>query len=108
MNMESLFNEWDMVDGRMAPDVMVARDAIIEGRPSAWTLLIGLPATIGIWSDRYAAKVVAATRCTVTVRTGTDGDGGRMTFRQTKRRGWASGSYRLSVGVAEDYRDPSF
>lgn len=82
--------------------VTVALDALFEGRTVA-DLLIGLPATVGLGCDRYAAKITKVTTKTITVQTDNDIPGKGITFRNTKR-GWTSGKhYRLLIGQAENY-----
>ncbi len=66
-------------------------------------------ATITIGSDSYAATIVRRTAKTVTLRWDSPAfDGREQTFRMNKRGSWANGSYRATLGVREDYRDPSF
>lgn len=65
----------------------------------------GLPATILIGSDRYASAVEHVTPKSVVAKL----HGESLRFVKTKRRGWcAQGSYRITLGEADDYRDPSF
>lgn len=93
---------WNVEElAKVDPAVLAAHDAFEAHDPRAMTLLVGLPATFSVGSDRYATKVVKTTPCTITVE-------GGQTYRFTKY-GWTSGrSYHLAVGYAEDYRDPSF
>lgn len=80
-------------------DVIVALDALFEGRIMA-DLLIGLPATVALGSDRYSAKIVKVTAKTITVEMCY---GNLRTFRNTKR-GWRHQKhYHLCIGYAEDY-----
>lgn len=104
---DDLFNV-DATDADIAPEVMVARDAVEQGRPDAYKLLVGLPATISIGSDSYAAVVVSATPKTITAAyANRDGNGAPKVFRFTKS-GWSHRSHHISIGQARDYRDPSF
>ena len=92
---------------KASPEFTLAHDAWETNDPRKMDLLVGLPATIHIGSDRYAAKVVRVTAKTIVVSRH-EGDTDGQVFRFTKR-GWQAGrSYRLTVGYAEDYRDPSF
>lgn len=107
--MARLFAEGDVANGLLSADAMVARDAILEDRPGCWRLLIGLPATISIGMDRYAAEVTHATRCTVTAVSSNVSGGVPLIYRHSRQRGWcAARAYRLSVGLAETYIDPDF
>lgn len=95
----TLLNATDLAEA--SPEFLAAHDAWETNDSRKMDLLVGLPATISIGSDRYAAKVVRVTARTIVVSHG-------QVFRFTKR-GWQAGrSYRLAVGYAEDYRDPSF
>jgi len=103
--MIDLFNKWDIQDGTAPVEVMVAYDAIGSGHKDIAKLLVGLPATVSVGSDSYAAEIVKATPKTITAETE---DGEQDTFRHTKN-GWLSKrKRRLSVGKAEHHRDPSF
>jgi hypothetical protein len=66
---DALFNV-DATDASIAPEIMVARDAVEQGRPDAYKLLVGLPATVGIGSDSYAQVVVKTTPKTITLDDG--------------------------------------
>jgi len=99
----NLFPQWDSIDGIVPAEVVAARDAALEGRADAYTMLVGLPATIGAGADSYAATVVRATPCTVTVAYASDGE--ERTFRFSKR-GWRSRGRTLSVGTARNYWSP--
>jgi hypothetical protein len=99
-------------------EATVALDAIAAGHPDAYKLLEGLPATIGIGSDRYAARIVRATPSLRTLYVAyadedlADQDRNlnartARAFRLTKR-GYTDGSFRLGIGYAENYSDPHF
>lgn len=95
---------------------LAATDAAMN--PDTMHQLVGTPCTVSIGSDRYAYTVVAVTAHTITVgKPMVDGSWSQSTtFRKSKRPAdlakgkpvWRSGSYRLSLGVADEYRDPSF
>lgn len=94
------------VDGSLVGDAVVAHDAAESGDPRAMVMMLGLPATISIGSDSYAARVVKTTAKTITAAY--DHSGKQMTFRATKH-GWTYRKHHhLAVGFARDYRDPSF
>lgn len=96
-----------VVDG-LAPDALAAHDAYEAGDPRALQMMVGLPATISIGSDSYAARVVRATRTTLLVAWGRQDDRNAVAYRLTSR-GWTYKRHHvLSVGLAEDRRDPSF
>lgn len=95
---DALFNV-DATDPDIAPEVMVALDAFEANRPDAYKLLVGLPATIRIDSDWYAAKVIRATPKTVTAVRIDRGAFPPTVFHLTKR-GWRAGPYSLSIGAA--------
>ena len=110
--MSALKNTWRTIECA-APEVVVALDACEQGRADAHRLLVGLPATISIGSDRYAAVVVSATPSLKIICVEFRGypDSERMRFTLRKDGGYRStgrGSYRLTVGIAHDYRDPEF
>lgn len=96
----------------------VEENADLIGIYDAWesqlttrmSLLVGLPATIRIGSDTYGATVVRVTKTTITVHWHADHHKDEVqTFRYSRvKDAWCSGSYRLSVGMAVEYRDPSF
>lgn len=65
-------------------------------------LMIGLPATVSIACDHYAAIVVKTTACTITAQT-LDSDKPR-TFRMV-RGAWRSKHWILSLGAAEQRLD---
>ena len=94
---------------KSAGPICVAFDAWEDDDPAAARLTVGLPATISIRTDSYSGTVLACTRRTITFGWTPESDGcvERLVFRPTKN-GWRLGSYRLSVGAAIDYRDPSF
>jgi hypothetical protein len=81
------------------------------------TSYIGQPATYGIGSDRYAGQVTAIERFksgdkkhqVSVIVFGFERGQRSIEFRKTNR-GWrAKGGYgSIRLGVAEDYRDPSF
>lgn len=81
-------------------------------RVEATEVTPGMPATIGIGSDRYAGKVTKVTpsghQITVEYRDG----GSTLTFTRSPKTGrygiGVRSGYYLTVGIAEDYRDPSF
>lgn len=104
-------------EGEVAPETMVALDAAIAGDRAAADLLVGVPCTISIRGDRYAARVVRASSSLKTIEVeqvwlGIDGDFATATparertetFRLTK-----SGYYqprtgqRLTVGHADEH-----
>jgi hypothetical protein len=110
-------------------EATVALDAIAAGHPDAYKLLEGLPATIGIGSDRYAAEIVRATPSLKTIhvrytdvhwntpRTLAEASGPRTGYRtradrvfrlNAQGRYMAGGCYTLGIGYAEDYSDPHF
>lgn len=63
--------------------------------------------TVGIGSDRYAGAVVKATKSLKTLEV--EFATGSTTFRWSPSKGrYVSGCYRLTLGVAETYRDPCF
>jgi hypothetical protein len=75
---------------------------------------VGMPCTYGIGSDTYAGKVLAVSksghRVTVNI-----GDGDVRVFTRRTRHGLVTGYVPagrpcgyLTLGVARDYRDPSF
>ena len=83
---------------------IVALDAVEAGNPDAYKLLVGVPCTVAINGDRYAATIVRVTPSLHTIET----DHG--TFRWNKRRGaYMKGRYFfLTIGIAVDKWDPSF
>lgn len=85
--------------------VIAALDAMEANHPDAYKLLVGVPATYSIGSDRYVTKIIAATPSLHTITI----EGGQV-FRWNKKHGryMAGKSNRLTIGYAEDYRDPSF
>lgn len=84
-------------------EARVAYDAYEDTKSLA--LMVGLPCTVGIGSDRYAGKVVKTTAKTITV----EWNGDTSTFRLSKHGSWRSDrSLYLVVGYAKEYMDPSF
>lgn len=70
---------------------------------------VGDAATISIGSDRYSAHIGQKSQSQQTLVAVYEKGGDAKTFRWSKtRKAWVSGNYFLSVGHAEDYRDPSF
>ena len=97
-----------VADGEVSADAAVAHDAYEACDARALALMVGLPATISIGSDSYAAKILRATATTLIVAHADDPQGhGAQVFRLTKR-GWRNRSFRLAVGQAIAYLDPSF
>lgn len=89
-----------------------ALDAVAEGRPDAYKLFPGMPATISIGSDRYAAAVVSASPSlhTITAKYTDRGSKGDkpLTFRRAKDGVYRTPKrIRLSFGHAETHLDPS-
>lgn len=86
---------------------IIALDAVEASDPRAAALLVGCPATVGIGSDSYAARVVKATASLKTITVEFTGSlaGKVMTFRLTKR-GYSNRSYLLSIGTAVSYWAP--
>lgn len=81
-------------------------------KPGPKTLPVaGTPATVRIGSDRYAAQIVAVSKtgAKIVVEYTTDGHKGeRVVFHRNGRGLYQAGAYRLAIGEAVDYRDPSF
>ena len=98
------------------PAVMVALDAIREGRALTPELVVGLPATVSINGDSYAARItkVSSSLHTITVERTLYGSTRMDTFRWSAKlgryrsAGGKHGSYALTVGRAVEARDPSF
>lgn len=73
------------------------------------TPVVGMPCTVGIGSDRYGHKVVKVVSATRIVL-----DDGMSSWSRRKDGRWRpagcgrNSGYYLRLGVAEDYRDPSF
>ena len=102
----------------LSPEALVAWDACEASDPRAMSLLVGLPATMQIGSDLYAARVVSTTARTITIVYGwevvcegpnaTKRNGELLTFRST-RHGWTYRKHhRLTVGEARHRMDPGF
>lgn len=69
----------------------------------------GMPATICVGTDRYAATIVSVSKSGHKVVAKYDGrDSEERTFYLGKHGYRSQQSYRLRVGVREDYRDPCF
>lgn len=94
------------------PDVIVASDALQSNHPEAYKLLVGLPATLGIGSDRYAGKITDASSGLKQITF--HGGGHEKVFSLRK-----DGTYRpvgsgkrsgchLHIGSTDSYHDPSF
>jgi len=90
------------------------------------TVRVNDPATIHLFSDRYAGTVVKVTRCQIHVQRDmayrcddrgmcesqdytytSDPKGQVYIFRKTKR-GYKSGTFGLSIGERDEYYDYSF
>lgn len=93
-------------DGDATDDVSVAFDAFEDGDARAMSMIVGMPATVGVGSDSYAGVVSSTTAKTITCDFGAIGR--QMTFRCTKH-GWTFRKHNyLAVGFARAYSDPSF
>ena len=93
-------------------DTIIALDAVEAGNKAAHKLLVGVPCTISIGSDQYSGEIVSATPSLHTIVIAYTGRGGlsgeQRTFRRAKDGRYKSGNFRLSIGTADNYRDPSF
>ncbi len=97
-----------VVDGEVGERAMIAHDAYEADDPRWMSLMVGLPATIGINGDCYPATVVKVTPTQITVQEdGAAWTNGQTTYRLTKR-GWTFRSFHLSVGKAETHRVREF
>ncbi len=85
-------------------ETQVALDAASTLKAGAHELLVGVPVTWSIGSDRYADKIASVTPSLLTIKL----ESGK-TFRFTGKYYTQGKSYFLSLlGVGRDYRDPSF
>lgn len=105
------FGEMLVVDVSSVSDaVEYARGWVEElgiGKDGFLNPLPGMLATVTIGSDEYGGTVemVSASGKTVYVSTMAHTF---MSFRRNKHGRWASGNYRLHIGTADTYLDPSF
>lgn len=70
--------------------------------------VVGMAATISVGTDRYAATIVSVSKAGSKVVAKYDHDGDTRTFYRDARSYISDRSWRLTVGIRQDYRCPEF
>lgn len=92
-------------------ETIVALDALEVGSPEASALLVGVPCTYAIGSDRYAGFVVSVSKSLHRIVANLGAHLGDRTFTRRKRGSYVEAGRscgHLWLGTAENHRDPSF